>query len=216
MGDHDQAGAARTVEREHQLEHRLGVGAVEIASRLVSQQARRLGDQCPSQGRALAFTAGEFTRPVCKTMPEADRLQTRGGTRERLATRAAADQQRHRDVLQCAELGQQMVELVQEAERPVAQTGERALPHRVHPLSAQADLAGRRGIEPAEQVQQRALARTGTADDSDTLAGTHLEVDAAQHGHLAQRRALAIDLRQPAAFEHHRPRVTHSAAPVPG
>ena len=41
--------------------------------------------------------------------------------------------------------------------------------------------AGGGRVQPAQQVQQRALARARGADDGQRLAGMHLEVDAAQH-----------------------------------
>ena len=40
-----------------------------------------------------------------------------------------------------------------------------------------------RRVEPAEQVQQRRLARARAPHDRDALAGVDLEVDAEQHRH---------------------------------
>ena len=144
--------------------------------------------------------------------------------------RFAPDAQRHADVVQRAELRQQVVELVDETQVPVAQPalfrGVQAghlLPHQLHRAR------GRR-VQPAQQVTQRALARTRGADDGERLAGMHLEVHAAQHLHVQP--ALAEALGEPLAGEHDagvrlhgRERrigrcrgghVIHSAAPPPG
>ena len=67
----------------------------------------------------------------------------------------------------------------------------------------------------AQQVQQRALARTRGADDGQRLAGLDLQVDAAQHLHVQCIGAAALleALVQVAAGEYG---LIHSAAPRPG
>ena len=79
--------------------------------------------------------------------------------------RDAPDAQRHRDVVEGTEFGQQVVELVDEAEMPIAPPPLLRRAHRGEVAPHQIDAAGARRFEPAEQVQQRALARTRRADD---------------------------------------------------
>src|SRR5260221_14576677 len=108
-----------------------------------------------------------------------------------------------------------MMELVNEAQRLVAQM---ALGHRrqlIHALAQQRYLARSRRIEPAQNMQQGALARAGRADNGDGLAGPDAEIDAAQYRHID--RALMKGLDQIAARQHGGLiYLTHSAAPPPG
>jgi hypothetical protein len=64
-----------------------------------------------------------------------------------------------------------MVELVDEAEALVAQPAALGVADLGQITALECDAAGGRRIEAAEQVQERALARTAGADDGDSLAG---------------------------------------------
>ena len=98
-----------------------------------------------------------------------------------------------------------MVELVEKPERAIAHLAAAALGHRGQRGAVDPHLAGGRHIEPAQQMQQRALARAGRADDRDPLAGRDGEIDALQHRHF--ERPAAVRLREAAALddrrEHH-------------
>jgi hypothetical protein len=94
VGDHDQAGLVFAVEFAHQVEHRVGGVTIEVAGRLVGEDARRLGDQRARNGDALTFTAGKLAGAVVETMSEAHFFKNRGGARHRFRTRHAADQER--------------------------------------------------------------------------------------------------------------------------
>jgi lipoprotein-releasing system ATP-binding protein len=93
----------------------------------------------------------------------------------------AADAQRHRDVLQRGEFGQQVMELVDEAERTVAQRAARGFGERGERDAFDAHLAAARHVEPAEKMKQRALPRARGADDRHALGGRDGEVDAEEH-----------------------------------
>ena len=64
----------------------------------------------------------------------------------------------------------------------------------VDPPPVEMHFAGGRGVERAQQVQERALARAALADDRQELAAADFEIDAGQHGNLD--RPLAIVLLQ--------------------
>ena len=118
-----------------------------------------------------------------------------------LGQRQAANAQGHSHVVQRAELRQQVVELVDEAQVLVAQL---ALPlgrkgRHLRPLQAH---GARRGcIQPAQQVQQRALARTRGTDDGQRLACADLQVYAVQHSHIQP--AFGETLGQALGFKHY-------------
>src|SRR5262249_43386799 len=77
----------------------------------------------------------------------------------------AAHEQRHGDVLQRREFRQQMMKLVDETERAVAQYAALALAERVDVASRHPHHTGARRIEAAENLQECRFARTRSADD---------------------------------------------------
>jgi hypothetical protein len=104
-----------------------------------------------------------------------------------------------------------VVELVDEAERAVAHPPALRLGQRGERPPLQRDVARARRVEAAEQVKERTLAGSRRADDRDALALAHVEVDGGQHDDVL--RPPGVGLREPAARQHARRRVTHSAAP---
>jgi hypothetical protein len=114
---------------QHQLEHAIGGDAVQVAGGLVGQHAGRPGDQGTGNRHPLAFAAREFGGAVVHAGP----ADPRGPASSRRAfaasvARITADPQRHGHVVQRSELGQQVVELVDETQVPVAQFGPAAPP----------------------------------------------------------------------------------------
>ena len=67
-----------------------------------------------------------------------------------------------------------MMELVDEAEGAVAQAAARGVGQLAHGLAGHEHLARRGHIQPAQQVQQGALAGAGGADDGHGLAARDL------------------------------------------
>ena len=137
---------------------------------------------------------------MLEPLAEAHALEQAARLGGRLRRRGAAHEQRHRDVLERRELRQQMVELVDEAERAIAQPAAVRVAQRAHRLADDAHLAGRRLIETADELQQRRLARARRADDRDAIALRDGELDAAQHFDVAADVAERLD--EPARLEH--------------
>ena len=115
----------------------------------------------------------------------------------------------HHDVFKGRELGEQVVELEDEADLAVADGVDLGRGHAVEGLSAEEDLAVRGPVEGAHDVEQGALARAGGAADGHDAADGDLEVHAAQDF----KRALGVaeDLADAAAFNEVGRGVTHSA-----
>ena len=82
---------------------------VEVAGRLVEHHQARVVDQGTGNRHTLALAAGQLSRFVLQAMTQADALQQRLGTLACFRDRGLADQQRHADVFQGGELGQQVV-----------------------------------------------------------------------------------------------------------
>ena len=96
------------------------------------------------------------------------------------------------------------MELVDEAERAVAQPRRAAASDSVASATPSTLTSPALGsVETAQQMQQRALARPGRADDGDALALRDVEVDAEQHRDV--ERAAAVGLAQVATGDDRRP-----------
>ena len=151
---------------------------------------------------------------MARSLTEADLLQHRLRLRFRLGRRDAANRKRHRDVLERGELGQQMMELIDEAERAIAHLAALRFRQRREGRAVDEHFAAGWRIQPAEQMQQRAFSRAGGADDGDALSGVDIEVDAHQDRNV--ERSGAIRFAQIAARDDRHSRaarlVIHSAA----
>ena len=113
--------------------------------------------------------------------------------------RIAGDLGDEGDVLARRQAGNEVVELEDEADMRAPVIGQRRLAGRREVAFLVDHLAGGRDVEPAQDVQQRRLARSGRPEQDDELAGDEIEVDPAErlHGDFAH----AIDLRNRAGFE---------------
>ena len=100
-----------------------------------------------------------------------------------------------------------MVELEDEAERLIAQPIALLGGQIVDALGVEKNAALVGLVERAEQMQQRALAAAGTADDAEKLAGVHFEIHSGQHRHLDGVLAIGlvnVDRRQQRQIIEHR------------
>jgi 3-hydroxyisobutyrate dehydrogenase-like beta-hydroxyacid dehydrogenase len=123
----------------------------------------------------------------------------------------AADAQRHGHVVQRGELGQQVVELVDEAQVPVAPGALLGRAQRGEVAAHQLHAAGAGRVQPAQQVQQRALARARRAHDGQRFARRHLQ--ATPCSTATSSAAFGEALVQAFAAQHG---LTHNAAPRRG
>ncbi|KAG1240315.1 hypothetical protein G6F68_017783 [Rhizopus microsporus] len=107
-------------------------------------------------------------------MAETDRLQQGRCPAGRLGHGGTGQQYRHHHVFQRGEFRQQVMELIDKAQRLVAQQAARGIRQRRHALAGHIDFAGGWNIQPTQQVQQRALAGAGRTDDRHRLASGHV------------------------------------------
>ena len=98
------------------------------------------------------------------------RLSSSLGARLRLVPAPAGDQQRHRDVLERGEIGQQVVELIDEADALAPQPRALGIAQAAAGPPVDRDLAGARPLEQAGDVQERRLAGAGRADQAAMVA----------------------------------------------
>jgi hypothetical protein len=117
VGDDHETRLPRTIERQHQLENAGGGLPIEIAGRLVGEHAGRLGDQRARDRRPLPLASRQLRRGVPQTVPESDLAEHGRSARFCLGFRHAPDVQRHGDVLQRGELGEQVMKLIDETQK---------------------------------------------------------------------------------------------------
>src|SRR3954454_10850788 len=137
---------------------------------------------------------------MIETMAKPDLAEHALGARQRVGPLQAPDEERHGDILGGAELGQQVMELVDEAERGVACLRALCFAHLADRAALHEYLSGGGRIEAAEEMQERRLSRSGAPHDGDTLAAMDFEIDPQQHRHRLRslagfRQAMAGDPR---------------------
>jgi hypothetical protein len=133
---------------------------------------------------------------------EAEPLEQLARPAPRLAPRDAREQGRQLDVVGHRQVVDQVEEREDEAELAAPQPRPAALAGVVDALAVQVDLARRRAVEPAQQVQQRRRAAAARPRHGQELAVRELEVDPVQRHHLGL--AAAVHHAQPAHVEHRR------------
>src|SRR5579883_1699776 len=148
---------------------------------------------------------------------ESDHGEELLGAPPRLGAREPGDELREEHVLERRELGQQVVELVDEAEIAAADAGARIVAQLPAGNAADHHLAAIRPLEEAGDMEQRGFAGARGADKGHDLAGAHGERYAAQH--LEGGVALAVGAHDLPELERRRlgldggARLTHSAGP---
>ncbi len=120
-------------------------------------------------------------------------------TRTRRRHVHAAHQKRHRDIFERGEFGQQVMKLVHETDRTVAQIPASFLAELVNVLAIHQHFPRRRPVQAAEQLQEGRLTRPGCTYDRKALSRAYREVDSLQN--IQRHRALAKALMHVARFQ---------------
>src|SRR4051794_15653314 len=115
------------------------------------------------------------------------------------------DELRKHDILDRIELGEQVVELVDEPEQVAAQARAAVVVELGGFLTLEPDRAFEAAFEKADRLEHRRLARARRTEQRDDLARLHREVDAAKH--LDRYMALHEAALEAACDKH---RLTHS------
>ncbi len=167
------------------------VGFVEIAGGLVRENQFRMIDQRARHGDALLFAAGKLRGQMRHAVGEAD-------AGERLArlgfVRRAVKILREHHVFERGEIWDEMKLLEDEADFLGAKAREAGFvkPRDIDAIDERAAGGGR--VEPAENIDQRGLARAGRAHDRDPFARIDAERHAVERAHVAEFFAQILDL----------------------
>jgi len=114
-------------------------------------------DERAGERDALALAARQLAREVTHALLQADTLEHRRRLCVRVAGREPPDRERHRNILERAEFGQQVMELIDEAEGAIAHATTLRFRERGKRTPFDVDLARARRVEPAKKMQERAL-----------------------------------------------------------
>ena len=162
-------------------------GEIQVPRRLVRQQDPRIADQGPGDRRALHLAARQLPRAVPQPVAQPDHFQQ---PRRRLPELPAAadvspdvfaDHQRHQDVFQRRQLGQQVIELEDHPQVAVSQGVALQPGQMIDPLPVEVDFARVRDVERGQQMEQRALAGTALADNCQHLSLADRKAHPPQH-----------------------------------
>jgi len=94
---------------------------------------------------------------------------------------AAGNHSRNHDVFERREFGEELVELKDESDVPVAEVGQFATVERQHVGAVDKEAARIGLVERADDLEQRGFARAAGAYDTDNFAFLDVEVDALEH-----------------------------------
>ena len=190
----DERDAFLAVQFDEQLTEVLGAGVVERAGRFVGEQKLRLVDERADDGDALAFAAGKLTGEMVQSFREADAFEEAFGagggvfrstgptpspSKEGSSARFCvpllggvrgglffnASQRWHEDVFPDGALREQEVRLEDEADLPVANGGELNVIKLAQIFAGEFNASASGVVERADDLQERALAGAGRADD---------------------------------------------------
>ena len=176
--DHDH-GLAEVVDgAPEQPEHLARRLRVEVAGRLVGEHDRGPRDQRAGDRHPLLLPAGQLGGTVREPVAEPDRVDERG--EPLVVDLRAGERQRQRDVLVRGQDRDQVVGLEDEAELVAPQRGQPLVVEVRELLAVDDDRAGRRAVQPREQMHERRLAGAGGPHDRRELAGGEADRDAAQ------------------------------------
>ncbi len=169
------------VQFEKEIRNRMPGVAIEIAGGFITQEQARAIDERSRDGHALLFAAGKFRGKMFEPMREADALQQGAGILLLFIRAFAKGERGQQDVFEHGVLRQEMVLLKHKADGLIAKFCQRRFGQSEGIPVAECDCAGGRLIQRAEQVQERALAGAGRADDGKRLAGRNFKRQLAQN-----------------------------------
>ncbi len=182
------------------VENLLARRLVQVARGLVGQQDGRLVDERPGDRHALLLAARQGVRFVGHAVRETHRTEQIQGPLLRVVGIGVRVEKREKHVVQDAQPGQEVEELEDEADALVADARELPVVEGREVLSRQAVAAARGLVQEADDVHERALARSRRPHERHVLALLHGEVDA-----LEDRRrdtARVVGLLQVLEFDH--------------
>src|SRR5690606_7763435 len=184
----DEGGAALLAYQVEKLvEDDIGGRLVEIAGGLVGEDESWSVGERAGDGDPLLLATREPGRTVGQPRAEAEAGEQALRALVGFGARRAAHEPGDDDILECVEIGEQVVKLVDEAERVAPCRGALGIVEPARLAPPDPDRALEAALEQADRLQQGGLARTGGAEQRDDLAGADREIDPAPPFHRHPR-----------------------------
>jgi len=190
MGHEHERGAGGGVEFEEHVDDRSARFVVEVAGRFVGEENFRAVDKSAGQGHALLLAAGELRRVMAGAVAEADATEDFAGGLLRAAH--AAQLERHENIFQRGQRGEELETLENETGGGIAQGGDGVLVEVVEAAAVERDVPGGRPVETGAESEQGGLAAAGGSDDGAVRAGGDVEVDGGEDGERASAAAVGF------------------------
>ena len=178
MGDDDECLPHLVAKVEEEAVKFLLVLCVKGTTRLIGEHDIGLVDKRSCDCHTLFLAAGEFVGLVRSTVGKSHEGKEFLCPLPGLSPRSTADEGRHHHILQRGELGQELMELKDEAHVHVAKDGALGVAELHHIYAIDNDTAAVGLVERAHNLQERGLACTAWANDADYLASLYVEVNA--------------------------------------
>ncbi|HEX7779284.1 MAG TPA: hypothetical protein VF424_08610 [Vicinamibacterales bacterium] len=154
---------------------------VQISGRFVRQQERGPADKGAGDRHALLLASGQRPGPVMRTIGQPHPVEQGLRAHPPLTGRQPRNSEGHLDVFERRELRQQVMELEDESDMAIPESHACGVIHLIDRGVTDANRPGVEGIEAAQDMEQRALADTGRADNRDHFALLDPEIQLMQH-----------------------------------
>jgi hypothetical protein len=180
MCHHDYRGSLIAVDVLEELHH-LGRGAaIEVAGWFIRQEEQGTMDQGTGQGDALLFTAAELARPVARAPSQTNLVQGLSGTPIAFLSVDSLQRQGQGDVGCGCHARDKVKGLEDEADGCATVQGTFVGFQGTQVPAIDAQATGGRGVQAAEQMEQRRLPRSTDADNGQPFTALDVEVDTVQ------------------------------------
>ena len=189
--DHHDGGAA-AVDVLQQVEDLARHQRVEVAGRLVRQDEPRVARQDARDGDALLLAARELRGQVAQARGEADERQRALDPLLAVGRGQAAVAQRHVDVVEHVEVGDQVEALEDEPDLLVPDARHLVVVEAAHVLPVEQVGAALERVEQARDVQERRLARARGTHHRHELAVPHVQREVGERVGLDQVRPVHL------------------------
>ena len=179
MRHHDDRRPA-SVHLFDEVEHLARHQRIEISGRLVRQEQARLAREGAGDGHALLLPSGKLCREVAHARAETHLLQRRFDAALALGGGKTPVAQRHVDVVEEVQVGNQIETLEDKADLLIAQARALVVGQAADLLAVEHVLTTARRLEQTGDVQERRFARTRGTGHGHEFAGAHLHREIAQ------------------------------------
>ena len=177
MRDDDHGAFGSFGDALKELHHDLTILGIERSGRLVTDDQTRLMHQCPRDGDTLLLPTGELIGPVFHSVSQTDPLKDLLRFLLCVSSRFPLDQQRHTDVLDAVQGGDQMELLENEPDVLSAESSDGGFLHRPQVRAEDFQFSFVRLQSASDDADERGLSAAGRTNEHGDVPTAHIEVD---------------------------------------